>query len=86
MKTYKEFSQQAQLDEGGPLAVLGLLGKGALMGAGAEAVKGLAGLTGNIVKGAGKMARNTLKGEPGEKKKQDETGVPSPDSGLPRAS
>ena len=68
------------------MAIPALLGKGALLGAGAEAIKGLAGLTGKILKGGTKMARNTLKGEPGEKKKQDETGVPSPDGGLPRAS
>lgn len=84
MKTYKEFSQEAQLGEGF-MAIPALLGKGALMGAGAEAIKGLFGAGKGIVKGAGKMARNSLKGEPGEKKKQDES-RPSPDGGLPRAS
>ena len=84
MKTYKEFAKEVELDEGW-FAIPALLSKGALMGAGAEAVKGVAGLTGKVVKGAGKMARNSLKGEPGEKKKQDES-TPSPDGGLPRAS
>ena len=86
MKTYKEFSEEAQqLDEIGPGAVVAPIVKGGLWAAGGEAIKGLLNLTGKGLKAAGKTARNTLKGEPGEKKKQDES-TPSPDGGLPRAS
>jgi hypothetical protein len=84
MKTYKEFSQEAQLNEAGPLAVLGLLGKGALMQAGAEALKGIAGLGKNIVKGTGKFAAKKLKGE-GESERTGES-TPTQEPGLPRAS
>lgn len=84
MKTYKEFAREAELGEGF-MAIPALLGKGALMGAGAEAIKGLFGAGKSVLKGGTKMVRNSLKGEPGEKKKQDES-RPSPDSGLPRAS
>ena len=83
MKTYKQFSEEAQLNEAGPLAVLGLLGKGALMQAGAEALKGIAGLGKNIVGGGINKTRNMLKNT-GNKK--TDVAEPTEISGLPRAS
>ena len=87
MKTYKQVSQEAQLDEAFPAAgaLAGPIIKGGLWAAGAEAVKNLLNLGGKGLKATGKMAKNTLKGEPGEKKQQ-EVSTPSPDGGLPRAS
>ena len=84
MKTYKDFNKEAQqLDEIGPGALLAPIVKGGLWAAGAEAIKGLAGLGKNIAGTALKKGRNKLK-DTGNTKTGEST--PTDEPGLPRAS
>ena len=85
MKTYRQFSEEAQqLDEIGPGALLAPIVKGGLWAAGGEAIKGLLKLTGKGLKGAGKFAAKQLKGKEGSEPTGEST--PSTEPGLPRAS